>query len=72
MNDTVLYAKQLNLLQSVRKQLFFLSPLFMLFDDYWYYVYHDNNLTNLVIIPTFLNFMYEANQDRLFPNFINT
>lgn len=54
----------------VRTLIPFLSPLFIFFDDYWYYIYHNDLYTNLVTMQDFLVFMYVVNSERIVPDFL--
>ena len=48
----------------------FLAPFFVFSDDYWFYVYHNSNYTNLV--ATFFEIMSEMNSGRMINQFIDT
>lgn len=49
----------------------FLTPIFGLFDDYWYYIYHQNTFKELEILPNFLVFMYIVNGQRILPDYLS-
>ena len=49
----------------------FLTPLFGLFDDYWFYIYHQNNFKGLEILPNILVFMYIVNGQRILPDYLS-
>jgi hypothetical protein len=56
----------------MRNLLKLLVPFFAFFDDYWYYIYHDNQFYQLQIIPCFLALMYKINSERIVPDQFNT
>jgi hypothetical protein len=49
---------------ALRNNFPYLAPLMNFFDDYWYYIYQDNNMDNLSATPNFLNVMYQVNNAR--------
>lgn len=49
----------------------FLTPLFGLFDDYWFYIYHQNGFKGLEILPNILVFMYIVNGQRILPDYLS-
>jgi hypothetical protein len=48
----------------------FLTPVFGLFDDYWFYVYHDNPYQSLKVMPGILVFLYMVNKERILPDYL--
>jgi hypothetical protein len=66
---TVSGAKNVASTPALRNILPFLAPVMNFFDDYWYYIYHDNNMTHLSAMPSFLNLMYQINKERFSPQF---
>jgi hypothetical protein len=48
----------------------FLSPFFGLLDDYWFYIYHNNQWNDFVFFPDILVMMYVANQQRIIPDYL--
>ena len=53
-----------------RMLLGFMSPVFGLFDDYWFYIYHQNTWDNFFIFPDLLVIMYTVNQERILPDYL--
>lgn len=49
----------------------FLTPVFGLFDDYWFYIYHQNSFKGLEILPNILVFMYIVNGQRILPDYLS-
>jgi len=62
----------LNSVPMVRSLLKFLVPFFAFFDDYWYYIYHDNEFYQLETIPAFLVIMYKVNSERVMPDIFDS
>ena len=42
----------------------------MFFDDYWYYIYHQDLYPQLDYMPAFLVFMYSVNGERILPDYL--
>ncbi len=53
MSNALIAAKSVNSAPNIRILLQLLLPLYELFDDYWYYSYHDRNYTKLFATATF-------------------
>ena len=68
-NWLIAFLKRLVTTPALRNNLPFVAPLMDFFDDYWYYIYHDNNMDNLSAMPNFLNIMYQINNARFTPQF---
>jgi hypothetical protein len=62
---------KLNSSPFLRMMLGFLSPLFGLFDDYWFYIYHNNTWQNFTIFPDLLVLMYVVNEERIISDFFS-
>jgi hypothetical protein len=70
-------SNSVNSVPGLRNYMPVLMPLFSFFDDYWYYIYHEDTYKQLLITPGFIGTMYLMNQQRTnlsylnFPVFIN-
>ncbi len=54
-------SQSINSLPNVRVFFGFLFPLFSIFDDYWYYSYHNRDYKNLFITATFFQMIQDVN-----------
>ncbi len=65
-------SQSINSLPNVRVFFGFLFPLFSIFDDYWYYSYHNRDYKSLFITATFFQMIQDVNNQKMIPSFIDT
>lgn len=75
MNNSGVYysikiSKCLQSVPYVQQLLSFLSPFFSFTSDYWYYIYHDRNYSDLVVTNVFLKVIFEINNQKMVPFFV--